>query len=112
MEAQANIGLEVAEKLGKYSDNGTTISAVNFPEVALPAHPDQHRILHVHQNKPGIMNAINAILAENNINICGQYLQTFGDIGYVVIDVNASGSELALDKIQTIDGTIKVRRLF
>lgn len=112
MEAQANIGLEVAEKLGKYSDNGTTISAVNFPEVALPAHPDQHRILHVHQNKPGIMNAINSILAENNVNICGQYLQTFGDIGYVVIDVDAGASELALDKIQSVDGTIKVRRLF
>jgi D-3-phosphoglycerate dehydrogenase len=112
IEAQANIGLEVAEKLGKYSDNGTTISAVNFPEVTLPAHPDQHRILHVHQNKPGIMNAINAILAENDINISGQYLQTFDNIGYVVIDVNAGASELALDKIQTIEGTIKVRRLF
>ena len=112
MEAQANIGLEVAEKLGKYSDNGTTISAVNFPEVALPAHPDQHRILHVHQNKPGIMNAINSILAENDINICSQYLQTFGNIGYVVIDIDAKGSEVALDKIQTIEGTIKVRRLF
>jgi D-3-phosphoglycerate dehydrogenase len=78
----------------------------------LPAHPNQHRILHVHQNVPGIMNSINSVLAENNINISGQYLQTFGDVGYVVIDVDADVSELALDKIQTIDGTIKVRRLF
>ena len=78
----------------------------------MPAHPDQHRILHVHQNKPGIMNAINSILAENDINICSQYLQTFGNIGYVVIDIDAKGSEVALDKIQTIEGTIKVRRLF
>ena len=78
----------------------------------MPAHPDQHRILHVHQNKPGIMNAINSILAENNVNISGQYLQTFGDVGYVVIDVDAGASELALDKIQSVEGTIKVRRLF
>jgi D-3-phosphoglycerate dehydrogenase len=112
MEAQENIGLEVAEKLGKYSDIGTTTSAVNFPEVALPAHPDLHRILHIHKNVPGIMNSINSILAENNINICSQFLQTFGDVGYVVIDVNAAGSEVALDKIQTVEGTIKVRRLF
>ena len=112
MEAQANIGLEVAEKLGKYSDNGTTTSSVNFPEVALPAHPGQHRILHVHKNIPGVMNAINQIFAENNINICGQYLQTVEGVGYVVIDVEADVSELALEKIQHVDGTIRVRRLF
>jgi D-3-phosphoglycerate dehydrogenase len=58
------------------------------------------------------MNSINSILAENNINICGQYLQTFGDVGYVVIDVEADVSELALDKIRSVKGTIRVRRLF
>ncbi|NRD51386.1 phosphoglycerate dehydrogenase, partial [Corallococcus exiguus] len=61
MEAQANIGLEVAEKLVKYSDNGTSTSSVNFPEVALPAHPGKHRILHIHRNVPGVLSAINQV---------------------------------------------------
>jgi len=112
MEAQANIGLEVAEKLAKYSDNGTTTSSVNFPEVALPEHPEQHRILHIHKNVPGVMNAINQVFAENNINISGQYLQTVESIGYVVIDVEAEASELAMQKIREVEGTMTVRRLF
>lgn len=112
IEAQANIGLEVGEKLAKYSDNGTTISSVNFPEVALPAHPDHHRILHIHKNVPGVLTAINQIFAENNINISSQYLQTTDSVGYVVIDVAAKMSELAISKIREVEGTIRVRRLF
>ncbi len=76
MEAQENIGYEVAEKLIKYSDNGTSVSSVNFPEVALPEHPDVHRLLHIHENKPGVLTAINEVFSENNINVSGQYLQT------------------------------------
>ena len=75
-EAQENIGVEVAEKLSHYSDNGTTISAVNFPEVALPAYDGKHRLLHVHRNTPGIMSAINQVFSDNNVNVSGQYLQT------------------------------------
>lgn len=111
-EAQENIGKEVAEKLVRYSDNGTTLSAVNFPEVALPEHPDKHRILHVHQNKPGMLKQINQVFADNRINIGGQYLQTTADIGYVVIEVDEAMSQLALNKVKTIDGTIKARVLF
>ncbi|MFT5575558.1 MAG: D-3-phosphoglycerate dehydrogenase, partial [Bermanella sp.] len=88
MEAQENIGMEVAEKLVKYSDNGTTITSVNFPEVALPAQDGRHRLLHVHKNVPGTMSAINLVFSENDINISGQYLQTHESIGYVVIDVD------------------------
>ena len=112
MEAQANIGLEVAEKLSKYSDNGTTTSSVNFPEVALPAHEGDHRLLHIHHNIPGVMTAINSVFAENGVNINGQYLQTVEGVGYVVIDVTADVSDIALEKIKQIDGTIKARRLF
>jgi len=111
-EAQANIGLEVAEKLIKYSDNGTTVSSVNFPEVALPSHPGQHRLLHIHQNIPGVMSHINKVFADNQINISGQYLQTDSRIGYVVIDVDAEYSELALKKLQQVPGTIRCRVLF
>ena len=85
MEAQENIGIEVADKLVKYSDNGTSTSSVNFPEVALPAHPGKHRLLHIHRNVPGVLSEINKIFSDNGINIASQYLQTRKDLGYVVI---------------------------
>lgn len=112
MEAQANIGLEVAEKLVRYSDNGTSITSVNFPEVALPSHPGKHRLLHIHQNIPGVMSEINQVFASNGINISGQYLQTNEKVGYVVIDVDAAYSDLALAKLHEITGTIRCRVLF
>lgn len=112
IEAQENIGREVAEKLAMYSDNGTSVSSVNFPEVALPAHPDQHRILHIHENVPGVMSEINQVFSENGINVCGQYLQTRQDIGYVVIDVDKAYGELALEKLLKVKSTIRARVLF
>jgi D-3-phosphoglycerate dehydrogenase len=112
MEAQANIGVEVAEKLVKYSDNGTSTSSVNFPEVALPAHPDKHRLLHVHRNVPGVLSQINQIFSDNHINIAAQYLQTHDDIGYVVIDIDAIDSDKALSKLAQVTGTIRSRVLF
>ncbi len=112
MEAQANIGLEVAEKLVKYSDNGTTTSAVNFPEVALPEHPGQNRILHVHHNVPGVLSAINQVFAENGINVAGQYLRTHEKLGYVVIDLEPGSSALALEKLAQVPGTVRCRVLF
>lgn len=112
MEAQENIGLEVAEKLAKYSDNGTSTSSVNFPEVALPSHPGKHRLLHTHHNVPGVLSSINQIFAENDINIGAQYLQTNDKIGYVVIDIDAEYSELALQKLNEVEGTIRCRVLF
>lgn len=112
MEAQENIGVEVAEKLIQYSDIGTTTAAVNFPEVALPAQADKHRILHIHENRPGILSKINAIFSENNINITGQYLRTTEKLGYMVMEVDAQEGELALEKVKEVDGTIKARVLF
>jgi D-3-phosphoglycerate dehydrogenase / 2-oxoglutarate reductase len=91
-EAQQNIGLEVAGKLIKYSNNGSTVSSVNFPEVALPEHPGKHRLLHIHHNQPGVLSRINAIFSEQHINIAGQYLQTNPRIGYVVIDAAGDGA--------------------
>jgi D-3-phosphoglycerate dehydrogenase len=111
-EAQENIGIEVASKFVKYSDNGTTTSAVNFPEVALPEHEGCHRILHIHHNVPGVIAAINECLSDSGANIVGQYLQTFDDIGYVVVDIDKSNSELAVDKISSINHTVRCRVLF
>ena len=112
MEAQENIGIEVAEKLVKYSDNGTSTSSVNFPEVALPAHPGKHRLLHVHRNVPGVLAQINQVFSDNHINISSQYLQTNEAVGYVVIDIDAAHSEMALAKLAEVPGTIRTRVLF
>ncbi len=112
VEAQANIGTEVAEKLVRYSDNGSTLSAVNFPEVSLPAHPGSHRLLHIHHNVPGMLSQINAVFSKNGINVNGQYLMTSARIGYVVIDVNEESSRTALEALAAIDGTIRTRVLF
>ncbi|MEO5606592.1 MAG: phosphoglycerate dehydrogenase [Polaromonas sp.] len=112
MEAQANIGVEVAEKLVKYSDNGTSTSSVNFPEVALPAHAGKHRLLHIHRNVPGVLSQINQVFSDNHINIASQFLQTNEAIGYVVIDIDAAYSEVALAKLAEVSGTIRSRVLF
>ncbi|QCR35098.1 phosphoglycerate dehydrogenase [Nissabacter sp. SGAir0207] len=112
-EAQENIGSEVAGKLSKYSDNGSTLSAVNFPEVSLPAHGiNASRLLHIHENRPGVLTRINQIFAEQGINIAAQYLQTSPEIGYVVIDVESEGVETALQLMKEIPGTIRTRLLY
>ena len=111
-EAQANIGVEVAEKLATYSDSGITTSAVNFPQVALPAQADRHRLLHVHRNTPGVMTAINQILSAHQINIAAQYLQTSGEVGYVVVDIDGEYSDAAIADLKAVAGTVRCRVLF
>jgi D-3-phosphoglycerate dehydrogenase len=114
-EAQQNIGIEVAEKLIKYSNNGSTLTAVNFPEVSLPEHPGKHRLLHTHHNQPGVLSAINAVFSKQKINITGQYLQTNAQIGYVVIDVETGTREASLDvkrALEKVPGTIRTRILY
>ncbi|MCS4307401.1 D-3-phosphoglycerate dehydrogenase [Rheinheimera pacifica] len=110
-EAQENIGFEVAGKMVKYSDNGSTLSAVNFPEVSLPEHKGRSRLLHVHKNQPGVLTKINEAFARLNINIAGQYLQTNADIGYVVIDIDSDDVEQALNELKAIPGTLRARVL-
>ena len=112
IEAQRNIGSEVAEKLATFSDNGTTVSAVNFPEVTLPQHFGKHRILHIHRNIPGVMSEINAVLSASDINISAQYLQTNASVGYVVIEVDQDCGAQALAMIKSVKGTIRSRILF
>ncbi len=110
-EAQENIGYEVAGKLVKYSDNGSTLSAVNFPEVSLPEYKGRSRLLHIHKSQPGMLTKINEAFAKHGINISGQYLQTNAEIGYVVIDIDSLDHELALNELKAIPGTLKARVL-
>src|SRR5690554_51777 len=110
-EAQENIGVEVALKMIKYSDNGSTLSAVNFPEVALPTQHGFSRLLHIHQNKPGVLNQINQVFAKLNVNIASQYLQTDNELGYVVMDVEHGQAKAVLDELKAVPGTIRCRVL-
>ncbi len=114
LEAQDNIGIEVATKLIRYSDNGSTLSAVNFPEVSLPGHPTSHRLLHIHRNVPGMLSRINEIFSRENINIDGQFLQTNANIGYVVVDVSTTAAQTAALKeaLAAIPGTLRTRMLY
>ena len=114
-EAQRDIGVEVSNKLLKYSNNGSTLGAVNFPEVSLPAHAGQHRLLHIHRNQPGVLGAVNAVFSKQGINITGQYLQTNSNIGYVVIDIDGAEREVSREirrKLDQVDGTIHTRILY
>ncbi len=114
LEAQDNIGIEVAAKLVRYSDNGSTLSAVNFPEVTLPEHPDSRRLLHIHRNVPGMLSRINEVFSRENVNIDGQYLQTNATIGYVVADVSSSEEKASAlrDALAAIPGTLRTRVLY
>jgi len=114
LEAQDNIGIEVASKLVRYSDNGSTLSAVNFPEVSLPEHPRSRRLLHIHRNVPGVLSRINELFSAGNINIDAQFLQTDSEVGYVVIDVAADEKQSAAlkDQLAAIPGTLRSRVLY
>ena len=114
LEAQDNIGAEVAAKLVRYSDNGSTLSAVNFPEVTLPGHAGSHRFLHIHRNVPGVLSRINEVFSTRGINIDGQYLRTDPEVGYVVIDA-ASDRDQAnrlREALDAIEGTLRTRVLY
>lgn len=110
-EAQQNIALDVATKLILYSDNGSTAGAVNFPEVTLPDHATARRIMHIHRNEPGVLQAINNVFSEAGINIAGQYLQTLPDVGYVVMDVETDDAGPVLRGLHDIPATIRTRYL-
>jgi D-3-phosphoglycerate dehydrogenase len=113
-EAQANIGAEVAEKLVKYSDNGSTLGAVNFVEVALPPQENATRFMHIHRDVPGVMSKIAEVFSRRKINIAGQFLRTDGEIGYVVTDVIGRvevGMGIRKD-LAAIEGTVRTRFLY
>ena len=114
LEAQDNIGIEVAAKLVRYSDNGSTLSAVNFPEVTLPEHEDSLRLLHIHRNVPGVLSKINEIFSRHALNIDGQFLRTDPKVGYGVIDVAADEAQGAAlrEELAAIPGTLRTRVLY
>jgi D-3-phosphoglycerate dehydrogenase len=113
-EAQARIGHEVARKLADYSDIGSTFGAVNFPQVQLPARPSGTRFMHVHRNTPGLLVNVIEAFSSRGLNIGAQYLQTDGEIGYVVVDVDggAEDAQEILSDLRSIEGTLRARFLY
>jgi D-3-phosphoglycerate dehydrogenase len=113
-EAQERIGAEVARKLIDYSDSGSTMGTVNFPQVQLPARPSGTRFIQVQRNVPGMLGRLNEVLARHAVNIAAQYYETNNDIGYVVLDADASAadSERVLADIRALEGTIRARLLY
>ena len=113
-EAQDRIGTEVARKMIDYFDNGSTMGAVNFPQVQLPARPLGVRFSHVHRNVPGMLRRLNEVFLQRDINIAAQYLETDRELGYVVLDADLSGplSHEILKEIRTLDGTIRARLVY
>ncbi|MEM8883059.1 MAG: phosphoglycerate dehydrogenase [Planctomycetota bacterium] len=111
-EAQEKIGIEVAHKFVGYSDRGTTVGTVNFPELSLAEHEGAHRILHIHRNVPGVLRAINDAVADEGINVLSQHLQTKNEIGYVVLDIERGVGDGLRERLKSIDGTIRTRILY
>lgn len=111
-EAQMNIGEDVSNKLFQFLERGVTLGSHTVPGLSLPAQEGTHRILHIHQNVPGVLSEINTQLSNNKINILGQYLKTNDEIGYVVLDVDRKLSNTAFQLLKEVKGTIKVRLLY
>lgn len=112
LEAQENIGIEVAEKLVNYSDTGSTIGATNFVQISLQPNHNVQRFLHIHKNMPGMLKDVNYLFTSKGINIAAQYLQTDPEIGYAIIDTDSNLDISILKELKSIEGTIRVRMLY
>jgi D-3-phosphoglycerate dehydrogenase len=113
-EAQERIGSEVARKLVEYADVGSTVGAVNFPQVQLPPRASGTRIIQVQRNLPGMLRRLNDVFGRRGVNIAAQYYQTDGEIGYVVLEAEAIGADgpAILEEIRRLEGTIRARLLY
>ena len=108
-EAQQNIGQFVSAKMIDYFASGNSLMSVNLPLCHLDYEPGSHRLMHIHHNVPGILRAINDILADREINIERQVLDTRGPLGYAIYDINRACDEALLAKLRAVPQTIRVR---
>jgi D-3-phosphoglycerate dehydrogenase len=110
-EAQQDIGDFVSGKMVDFADGGATSMSVNMPNVALPAVPGTHRLVHLHKNVPGVLASINRVLAEHGVNVEGQLLRTREELGYVITDIGTTYSDEVLDELRAMDVTIRLRTI-
>lgn len=113
LEAQRNIAEEVSTKLVKYMNNGSTAGSVNIPEVDLPVlHPGHHRVLHLHRNVPGVLSRLHKVMADLNVNIAAETLQSNPRHGYVILDIDDKNSDAVREGLRGIPETVRVRTLW
>jgi D-3-phosphoglycerate dehydrogenase len=108
-EAQVSIAQFVPSKIKDYINTGNTFSSVNFPNLQLPKLKNAHRLIHTHQNKPGVLAKINNVLVKHNANILGQYLKTNENVGYIIIDIDKAYDKQLITALKTVDDTIRFR---
>jgi D-3-phosphoglycerate dehydrogenase len=108
-EAQANIGSFVSAKLLDYLRTGDSLLSVNLPQCYLEYEEGSYRLMHIHQNVPGILRAINDILADREINIERQALNTRGTLGYAIYDINRACDQELMAQLKAVPHTILVR---
>ncbi|NJO02502.1 MAG: phosphoglycerate dehydrogenase, partial [Bacteroidia bacterium] len=111
-EAQENIANFVPGRIINYVNKGDTYGSVNFPNLQLPEQKNAHRLIHIHQNVPGILASINQVLARNQVNILGQYLKTNERVGYVISDIDKEYDKELIRELKEIPHTIKFRVLY
>jgi D-3-phosphoglycerate dehydrogenase len=109
LEAQENIGREVAGSLMKYADTGSSTGSVNFPGCELPPTPGTWRLTHVHHNVPGVLRDVNRVVGDAGANIHAQLLSTTADIGYLVMDLDTSVTEQVVLGLKALPTTIQAR---
>ena len=112
VEAQEDIGREVADKLVRYSDTGETTGSTNFVQISLQPNRNAQRFLHIHRNEPGVLKEVNYVFTSRGINIAAEYLQTDPEVGYVIIDTESKLDNYILEELRSIEGTIRVRMLY
>lgn len=112
IEAQQQIGVEVSQKIIDYIETGRSSGSKTIPELSLPLQEGKHRILHIHNNVPGVLSSINSALSSHDINIAAQYLKTNEQVGYVVVDVDENISQNAYKILKSIPETIKIRSVY
>jgi D-3-phosphoglycerate dehydrogenase len=110
------IGQEVSQYLSRYLGYGSTMGAVNFPEVDLRAiaagQENQMRVCHIHRNQPGVLKQVNDALSPYNVE--KQYSDSKGEIAYVmadIADVNAAELTALKQRISSTDANILTRFL-
>jgi D-3-phosphoglycerate dehydrogenase len=112
LEAQQDIGRFVAGKMADFVADGSTVLSVNLPPLSLPEHESTHRLAHLHHNVPGVLAAINSVLADHGVNVEGQLLGTGGDVGYVLTDIGVNYAEEVLEQLRELPETVRLRVLY
>lgn len=116
-EAQSAIGIEVAAALVRYVNEGSTLGAVNMPEINLRSltmdEPNHVRVIYIHRNIPGVLRGVNAILGDHNVD--KQMTDSRGEVAYLmadISDVNVAVIKDLYQRLENLSSRIMTRVLY